>query len=48
MRYEDRVQFRVQVQCQKERLFRLDERAQTRGPVMGPERGQERSLYPVP
>ena len=42
------MRFRAQVQHQEGTLFRLDERAQARGPVMGPERGQERPLYPVP
>jgi hypothetical protein len=48
LRHEDRVQLRAQVLNRDRALLRLNERAQARGLVMGPERGQERPLYPVP
>ena len=48
VRAEDRAQVWVQVQQRKQTLLRCDERAQARGPVIGPERGHERPLYPVP
>jgi hypothetical protein len=42
------VQLRAQVLNRDRALLRLNERGLARGPVMGPERGQERPLYPVP
>ena len=38
----------AQVQHQEGTLLRIEERVQARGLVMGPERGHERLLYPVP
>jgi hypothetical protein len=48
LRHEDRVQLRAQVQHWEQALLRFDERELVRGLVMGPERGHERPLYPVP
>jgi hypothetical protein len=48
LRHEDRVQLRAQVLNRDRALLRLDELGLARGLVMGPERGHERPLYPVP
>ena len=48
LRCEGRVLFRAQMQHRDRALLRLNERELVRGLVMGPERGQERPLYPVP
>ena len=48
LRYEDRVQFKAQLQGSEQVRARMDERAQVRGPVIVPERGQERLPFPVP
>ena len=48
LRNDDRVRVRAQVQHQEGSLFRLEERVQARGLVMGPERVHEQPLYPVP
>ena len=48
LRHEDRVQLRAQVLNRDRALLRFNERELVRGLVMGPERGQERPLYPVP
>jgi len=48
LRHEDRVQLRAQVLNRDRALLRLNERGLVRGLVMGPERGHERPLYPVP
>ncbi len=48
LRCEGRVLLRVQTQHPEQTLLRFDERAQARGPVIRPERGKERPLYPAP
>ena len=48
LRGKGRVLFRVQMQHREQALLRFDERVQARGPVIRPERGQERPLYPAP
>jgi len=48
LRYEGRVRHGAQVQHREQALLRLAERGLVRGLVMGPERGHERPLYPVP
>ena len=42
------MQLRAQVLNRDRALLRLNERGLARGLVMGPERGHERLLYPVP
>ena len=48
LRCEGRVLLRVQMQHREQALLRFDRRAQARGPVMRPKRGQERPLYLAP
>jgi hypothetical protein len=46
--HEDRVQLRAQELNRDRALLRLEARGLVRGQVIGPERGHERPLYPVP
>ncbi len=48
LRYQGWLRLRVQMQHWEPALLRFDERVLARGPVMKPERGQERLLYPAP
>ena len=48
LRYEGRVRLRAQVQRREQTLLQCHERRLEQGPVLRPERGQERPLYPVP
>ena len=48
LRYEGRVRFRVQGQRRNRVLLGFEYRRPVRGPSIGPERGHERPLYPVP